>query len=328
MKKQVFLIILFHICGFCKGQNLVPNPSFEVYDTCPNYWDQLYLLNNWTKFNTGSPDYYNSCDNSNFAGVPNNITGFQLAASGQAYIGVVTYTLSGDSISSYREFVGNELISPLVIGTKYFVTMKVALALGDTSFLKYSSNSQCVLFTTSLYTVLPLPYNPLPNLNFAHLRNLTIINDTANWTTLSWTFIADSSYQYIVLGNFFKDSLTNAFLVNTSSSAWVPEAYYYIDDVCVSTDSLTCNSTVGIKELSNSENISVFPNPFQEEFQVTFSSNQPVSLTIVDFTGRKVFNKSFVRSTEINTSYFSKGIYIYEMRSNNGIIKTGKLIKD
>jgi hypothetical protein len=46
------------------AQNLVPNGSFEQYDTCPTNVNgtSLQYANSWVNPNAGTPDYYNACD--------------------------------------------------------------------------------------------------------------------------------------------------------------------------------------------------------------------------------------------------------------------------
>src|SRR5207253_1670664 len=79
--------------------------------------------------------------------------------------------------------------------------------------------------------------------NYATLYADSIIKDSINWTKISGSFIADSIYKYLIIGAFFDnahlDTLNLPFDTNGNSHNQV--SYYYIDDVCVSTDSLTCN---------------------------------------------------------------------------------------
>jgi hypothetical protein len=248
--------------------------------------------------------------------VPYNLAGYQYAYSGNGYISICTY-------GGNPEFAGHQLASPLVINSKYYVTIKVSATLAAGNLLKYVSNNQGILFTTAPHVA---NVNPLPVNNFAHLVNTALISDTVNWTTLRWSFIADSSYQYIVLGNFFADSLTNGYLINPLGTA--PYAAYYIDDVCVSTDSLTCEGMVGIEEQNNVTPISIFPNPFTDKINFTIKRNELSEIIIYDITSRKILNETFTNSISINTETFAKGIYLYEVRSKNGLCKKGKVVKD
>jgi hypothetical protein len=38
--------------------------------------------------------------------------------------------------------------------------------------------------------------------------------------------------------------------------------------------------------------------------------------------------QTFTNSISLNTESFSKGVYLYEVRNKNGVIKNGKLVKE
>ena len=215
--------------------NLIPNPSFEEYNQCPNAIRQFGRVKNWTVYQN-SPEYFNACDTTNQAGVPVNAFGHQLASSGDGYAGIISFSLSGQS-SGFREYIGAQLITPLVQGTKYYVSLKVSPTISVFSSFKYVNNKMGVLFSMTSSTNLPIP-------NFAHVYTDSIISDTTTWFTISGSFVADTNYQYVVVGNFFGDGLTSSYLINPSGS--YDHSYYYIDDVCVSTDSLECISNVPV----------------------------------------------------------------------------------
>src|SRR5207244_738006 len=114
------------------------------------------------------------------------------------------------------------------------------------------------------------------------------------------SFVADSNFTYISIGNHFTDSLTDTVRTQPLSNSCSFNAYYYIDDVCVSSDSLTCYSTVGINALKNNDELVLFPNPFIDKINITVKRNEPVELNLFDVTARKIFNQSFRKSTSIN----------------------------
>ncbi len=89
MKKALFLVWLGLLSFYSTCQvNLVPNPSFEQYVTCPNGQAQIHYSTGWLNFSY-SPDYFNSCS-SNFS-IPYNMGGYQYPATGNAYSGIYTY---------------------------------------------------------------------------------------------------------------------------------------------------------------------------------------------------------------------------------------------
>jgi hypothetical protein len=147
----------------------VPNPSFEDTVNCPtNGW--ITHASNWQPFSS-SPDYYNGCVNSSFFGfsVPNNYTGIQIAASGQAYAGAISYIEQETNYSLNREILGGNLTIPLTIGQKYYVSFKVVavpntIDIGSSMFI----DKLGVLFSTVAYTNLDSTTIP-PIENFAHV---------------------------------------------------------------------------------------------------------------------------------------------------------------
>ena len=96
MGKFILLLVCFFAVLRGAGQNLVPNPSFEEYNTCPNINPDIGSSNNWINPTGYSPDYFNSCDpNANNYSIPENAYGFQFAKSGVAYAGMITYAGGG-----------------------------------------------------------------------------------------------------------------------------------------------------------------------------------------------------------------------------------------
>src|SRR5687767_1873782 len=122
MKRVIFLIsILMAIKSVNAQGNLVPNPSFEINSGCPG-WPQISLATGWVNPTPASPDYFNSCDTANTYGVPNNTQGFQIARTGSAYAGIISYTSSG------REYIQTELFDTLESGRWYCVSYFISLS--------------------------------------------------------------------------------------------------------------------------------------------------------------------------------------------------------
>jgi len=87
----------------------------------------------------------------------------------------------------------------------------------------------------------------------------------------------------------------------------------------------------GIIEANSSATILLFPNPSRGKFSVISETTQIIGkiFEILDMLGRKVFYleiNSF--KTEIDLSGIPKGIYCYQLKSKNEIIRTGKIIID
>ena len=308
--------MLLSVFSICHAQNLAPNADFESYQTCPlAVTISPGTVNDWSSF-WNSCDYFNACAPANLqTAVPSNIVGYQFAHSGNGYCGFLIGTPGNPN---YRELLGAQLTQPMQAGTRYYVSFYLSLA--DGSGFHLPMNKQGALFST-------VPYNdlqPPPVQNFAHVYTDSILSDTAGWARVSGSFIADSAYSYVTLGTFF-DQQHMAVLNNWQSFF---EAYYYIDDVCISSDSLFCNAAVGMTESLNNQSIRLFPNPFQGNLNINLNNYDAAEIILYDISSKKQLQKNFTNAVSLKTGHLSKGIYFYELRNKYGVIKNGKVVKD
>ena len=138
-----------------------------------------------------------------------------------------------------REAIGTQLSSNLIIGEKYLVSIKFCLA-DNINPTRTACNNLGVKFSTVQYSKL----NPIPIDNISQVYSDSIISDTVRWTAVSGSFIADSQYRFISIGNFFDNAHTDT--INLMSE-FPGVAYYYVDDVSVIKDTTTSQN-----ELNNS----------------------------------------------------------------------------
>jgi hypothetical protein len=322
-KIMIFVLILrmFSLIGF--AQNIVSNPSFEQYTICPDGNNEVPYCIGWYNFGK-SPDYSNSC--SSIIGPPYNMgTGFQYAHTGIGMVGLITYQWQfGPDWPNYREFVGTQLSFPLVIGQKYYMSFFVNCAGYLPGWQIIGANKTGLRFST-------IPYGefspPVPT-NWAHLYTDSIITDTVNWIRISGSIIADSAYQYLVIGNFFDDNHTDIVIFGGPPFGGSC-TYYYIDDVCVSTDSIYNEQWTGIKETtSNQESILIYPNPATGQINFEIADNSLEKIIIIDNIGRQVFEKTIFQNSphfKLDISFLPSGLYntIFEF---NSYTKTKKII--
>jgi hypothetical protein len=73
--------------------------------------------------------------------------------------------------------------------------------------------------------------------------------------------------------------------------------------------------------------ISVYPNPFTNSLTIKSNGSLAMTFTLTDLVGQLVFRKEFVNQTTIDTEALPQGIYLYEIRNENLVIKKSKLIK-
>jgi len=234
--KTALTILLIFICINSQAQNLVPNWSFEDTISTPCTTYTFSALDSWVLPTQGSTDYYH--ENCNVFGVPSNVSGYQTAKTGKAYVGLVTYY----ETSSYREYIKAQLTQPLVAGVKYQWSFWVSRA----DKKDYASNNLGIYIgpdVADVATLYVLPITPVGNVE-------VIISDTTNWVQLCGEYVANGGEDYLIIGNFFDNSQTSVTQFQQTDIATI-NAYYFIDDVYLSSTFINCTDVASIKELNN-----------------------------------------------------------------------------
>lgn len=309
------------------AQNLVPNYSFEIYDTCPNSVGQVYFAPPWgTASIYGSPDYFNSCSAPFGDGVPINWCGRQNAKDGGAYVGLVAYVHDPSDTTNYnaREYIQTELIIPLVANKCYRLSFFVSLAdkydyFKITNFGAYFSDTAVV--DTALWTNTSVLNEYSPQFNYLDLAG---IGDTSSWYKIEGIFQATGGEKFITMGNFNNDINTTAILYDPFV---IPKGfcYYYVDSI--SLVELVCPIDIGINEPLNFR-FSVFPNPTSEKFTIQLDKLENVTLTIHNMFGENVLEtKLNSKSTDIDISSLDNGVYIISVENEKGTTRQ-KIIKN
>lgn len=78
---------------------------------------------------------------------------------------------------------------------------------------------------------------------------------------------------------------------------------------------------------NNSTAVRVFPNPVSDNLQLSSDTEEIMEIILYDVTSRKLLQQTFNKTAEIQMSYFSKGVYLYEIKSKGSVINKGKVIK-
>lgn len=212
--------MLFFSARLVGQVNLVPNPSFEQFDTCPNNLDQLSYASYWYNPNNSSPDYFNSCGGN----VPQNAPGWQMPRTGNAYGGFSAYNYyyNGSGLN-IREYVGVPLIDTLQRGKHYCVEFYVSLS--DSSY--WAINRLGLYLSNNPATnVIGETLSYIPQIAFDTNELLT---DKIGWMRISGTYLAAGGERYVTIGNFYADNQTDTI----GQLGVAIAAYYYIDDVAV-----------------------------------------------------------------------------------------------
>jgi hypothetical protein len=292
----------------CEAQNLVPNGSFEVYDTCRVLNDVYYPDTGplgWFSA-SGTPDYLMSClPYGSFNSAPQNAWSFQYPQEGDCYAGVITYR----EFPEVREYLTMELLEPLEIGVRYYASLYTSPGWGAVSLfpaMYLATSGIGMIFTTqSRQWEVNDPY-PAP-LNYAHVYSPTMITDTVGWTLVSGSFVADSAYRYVMLGNAFDNANTDT--LHFANLNWVPQGYMSIDNVCVSMDPDGCPLGVGVADHSD-EMGSLFPNPARD--RVILAGMDPdTKVSIHDAVGRIVWRGTSAGDRlVIEVEQWARGLYM------------------
>ena len=157
------------------GQNLVLNPDFETYPTCPFTFEGIcqMLVPPWECPTTGTSDYFNSC------------------AASSSPIDVPVNAL---------EYLITQLTEPLAADMWYYVSFYVSPAETGCNVEHvgaYFSNTDIFVPNT-----LPLLFEP----QIEHLGGY--MNDYNSWLLIAGCFQAIGGEQYLVIGNFETDADT------------------------------------------------------------------------------------------------------------------------
>lgn len=237
--KQFIVFVFFYFSAFCCAfpqGNLVPNMSFEIHDSCPNSLADFRFVSNWKAIHQ-TPDYNNKCCTTPVAFVPDNYQGFQEGFSDldSAYVGIALH----ENVDTLREFLGVQLLSPMQIGVKYYISFLISGGSNTTVNLCYF-NKMGVKLITDFSSIGGNKIGLLNNQSM--LYEDSVLTDTTNWNVFRGSIIADSLYNGIIIGNFFNLNNINIYCLGPFGHF----AYYYIDHVCVSSDSGTCVYATGL----------------------------------------------------------------------------------
>jgi hypothetical protein len=317
--KTVFLVIAsLSFGGLCNGQNLVPNPSFEEYTDCPSDISQIERAVGWSTL-SGSSDYFNACCPNDSMGVPLNTCGFQLAADGQAYAGVAMYL---EGVPYYRENIWAELQTPLSVGVLYHLSMRASPG-GYGNTVDNSAHWAARGIGMRLFTQdMELGVHQ-DNTSLLYMDQ--VLNDTSQWTTISRDFVADSAYRFILLGNFFSDSLLDVTPLDPNGTFG---AYAFIDEVCISAQDGVCDIAQQVPDRSETL-ASVCGSIFGSELRVRQSRAGQGALRCVlrDLTGR-MCKSGFASGPELvwNTRDLPTGQFLLTVEDPEGHRMTVRLI--
>ena len=310
MKKLIVILFVF-VSSFGFTQNLVPNPSFEVLDTCPDNGGQIYFSPPWYQPSFGTTDFFHACSPINY-GIPDNVAGYETAHTGLAYAGIVTFGWSSvNPIASrnYREYIQVELIETLTNEVEYCIEFYVSLA--DSALYSanniglYLSDTAILITSDTVMFVIPQISNP---------DSIPLTNKNG-WTKVSGRYIASGNEKFITIGNFNVDSLTDT--TNMAGASYCTWAIYYVDDISI----IPCDSLTRISKEPTFINHKIYPNPTTGKIRI--KTDGVVSVEVINIQGELVLSKKTKdknQNHEIDLSSQPKGIYIIKVTTSKGVV--------
>jgi Secretion system C-terminal sorting domain len=231
MKKQfLFFIIIMLWAIHAFSQNLISNGSFEMADSCPT---SIRGVQNWVVPNNEyfPPIYYSTCDTIPYFSVPENADSYQYPEDGHAYMGIVFF--ANYIVGGYYQYIQTKFTQPLTTTKKFTLSFYMNLV-DNNQGIDYNktiaiNKTEALLSTwqikntdTANYGTARLNYKPQFVTNY-------FITDTMNWQKVSFTFVADSAYQYLTIGCFEPpDSIKWKVVIQGDGSI---AAFYNIDNV-------------------------------------------------------------------------------------------------
>ena len=231
--KFIHLLILFLLAVAASAQNtaddeyanIVPNPSFELYDGPPIGWfykgaHYTEVMKYWSAATVASPDVFGPR-----VRVPSTWAekgfGEKIPRTGHSMSGITVYGCD-EGKPHCREYIQIQLAEALVIGQNYHAEMWVShlprsLQCNNLGF--YFSESKISEITDGVLNLKPHVF--ADDIAETHQQN---------WVKISGKFQADTEANYLLIGNFFPDSLTQ---IKSFCNDHLKYAYYYIEDVLV-----------------------------------------------------------------------------------------------
>lgn len=206
-------------------ENIIPNPSFEMYASPPIGWfykgeHYTAVMKYWSSASNASPDVFGPR-----VRVPAHWSekgfGKQVPRTGHSMSGITVYGC-GQGKPHCREYIQIQMSEPLVAGQAYQAEMWVShlpnsLRVNNLGF--YFSREKVEEITDGV-------------LNFTPQVVAGEILEGRNnkWLKVSGRFTAQTEAEYLIIGNFSPDTLTQTKPADEGS---LPYGYYYIEDVLV-----------------------------------------------------------------------------------------------
>jgi outer membrane protein OmpA-like peptidoglycan-associated protein len=207
--------------------NLVDNGDFENYSGKLNKAGKFLLVESWDVLTPARADYFETNNELNLIGIPDNMYGSQESYSGTHYAGINAFSYDPKNLRSY---IFTELNAPLQKGQLYCVKYFVNLA--DRS--RFAVANLGVYFSDS-----KIQEDEKGNVFYeAQIKNdfQKVLKNTRQWEVVCNVLTATGKEKYFVIGNFDTDQKTvkeKVLSPKTMDGPQVQMAYYYVDYISI-----------------------------------------------------------------------------------------------
>jgi hypothetical protein len=266
------------------------NPPQTIYFVGgPN---SLYYFWNGTSW-TNTNNYSGSLTAGNIGGTSNHI--FNLDAIGNAlyrYDGNGNGTLLMSNLNSYYNVVYDVATDNLGNFYLFYTNLQKI----------YSFDSMGMPIDT--FTTTGFPSSVQPGFAILGNRMFAIANSAFNSVDL---------YEGLQLGSIINFTFKKHIALTVADIATCPEA----------------GKPLSSQNRQPLEHLTVYPNPFRSELNINIGDGINANeVLLYDLSSRIILKQSFFNFISINTIQLEKGIYFYEVRNKNVVIKKGKVVKE
>ena len=231
MRFLLFLLVTLCFIKKQKGQNFVPNWSFEQNIDCST--PVLRNATDWCSVGNNC-SYLYACESNTHYQTPyqylsNCIQSYQNGKTGQAYAAFSVFITS--STLPHNKFAQVKLIDTLKSSKIYCISFYLSLW----NYSQYSTDKIGAVLTPTPFPCLPPA--TAPNYTVTGVTPQIVspagvqLNDTLNWMEVSGTYTANGTETYLTIGDFFlqsQHSIVQSYPTNCNGVA-----DYYLDDVSV-----------------------------------------------------------------------------------------------
>jgi hypothetical protein len=312
MNKLILSLTFLLLLQIGKAQNLIPNGGFESYSQLPDASGQYSRCDDWS--NTGgygTPDYYHF-NGTGLAQLPYSFISTVYPHSDSAVMGMACYY---NDAANFREYLSGVILSPLVVGESYRLSFFVSNGEAPINYGGMGCDHFSVAFSTDSLAQYPLYAYPI---DFTPQYTYDGFLYNNSWQEVIFDFVADSAYEHITFGSFVNDTIQGLQQFDEPNANFA--AYYFLDDI-----SLTSTTNVG--NTAAQEEINVYPNSFEDVLNVRINRHELYEITLYDLASRVVLRESFNGSAILRTDLLTSGIYVYKLSNNQGVLKTGRVVK-